>query len=66
MVAEWLEQNLWLVLILTLWEFAWKGWSLWLAARNNSKSWFVLLMIVNTAGILPMFYIFIENKKRPN
>jgi len=57
MSETWLAQNLWLVILLGAWEVVWKGWALWLAARNNSKPWFITLLIVNTAGLLPIIYI---------
>lgn len=62
MIEEWLSQNLWLIVVFAIWEFAWKGIALWKAAKNDSKPWFVVLLIVNTAGILPLFYIFVQTK----
>ena len=54
-----------IILILVFWEIFWKGIALWKAARNSQKYWFVALLILNTAGILPILYIFIfqEGKK---
>jgi hypothetical protein len=54
-----------IILILVFWEVFWKGIALWKAARNSQKYWFVALLILNTAGILPILYIFIfqEGKK---
>jgi len=42
----------------------WKGWALWVAARQNSKPWFVVLLIINTLGILEILYIFIFSKPK--
>jgi hypothetical protein len=52
-------------IILVFWEIFWKSIALWKAARNSQKYWFVALLILNTAGILPILYIFIfqEGKK---
>ena len=47
-----------LLLPLIIWSLFWKGWALWRAARNGSKWWFVALLIINTAGILEIIYIF--------
>ena len=47
----------WLALIL-IWTIPWKGYALWLAARDNSVWWFIVLLIVNTAAILDIIYIF--------
>ncbi|HEU4677423.1 MAG TPA: DUF5652 family protein [Candidatus Paceibacterota bacterium] len=44
--------------ILVLWSIGWKGWALWLAARRHEPVWFVVLLIVNTLGILEIIYIF--------
>jgi len=41
----------------------WKGIALWKAARNKSLAWFVVLFIVNTAGILEILYIFVFSKR---
>ncbi|NLE07172.1 MAG: hypothetical protein GX627_00975 [Parcubacteria group bacterium] len=49
--------------ILGLWSFVWKGISLWKAAQNKSKSWFVFLLVVNTVGVLEILYIYIFSKK---
>ncbi len=44
--------------VLAAWSLAWKGASLWHAAKDNSKPWFVTLLIANSAGILDAIYIF--------
>jgi hypothetical protein len=49
---------------LILWSLVWKGWALWRAAKNDSKVWFVVLLILNTAGILDILYIFVFGKKK--
>jgi len=52
------------LLILALWTIPWKIYAVWLAAKRNEKKWFVVLLILNTVGILEIFYIFkIANKK---
>lgn len=47
---------------LMLWSVAWKGWALWKAAHNESKVWFIILLLVNTIGILDILYIFVLSK----
>lgn len=47
-----------LTLIVVLWSFVWKGLALWHAARNGQFWWFVVLLIVNTIGILEIVYLF--------
>lgn len=53
-----------LLLILTLWTIPWKIYAVWLAVKKDQKGWFVALLLLNTVGILEIFYIFkIANKK---
>jgi hypothetical protein len=53
-----------LIFILVLWELVWKGIALWKAARESQKYWFMAILILNTAGILPILYIFLFKKGR--
>lgn len=46
------------------WTLPWKGVALWKAARNGSKPWFVVLLIVNTLGLLEILYIFVFSKPK--
>jgi hypothetical protein len=48
---------------LMFWGLAWKGWALWKASKNDSKVWFIVLLLVNTIGILDILYIFVFSKK---
>lgn len=56
-----LYQNpLYLVLVIlgfTLWSLLWKGMALWFAGKNRQKGWFIALLLLNTAGILPIIYL---------
>lgn len=47
------------------WSLAWKGVSLWRAARNGSKPWFVALLLSNTLGVLDAVYLFAVEGRRP-
>jgi hypothetical protein len=60
-------QNLtFVIIIVALWDVFWKGWALWRAARREEKGWFIVLLILNTMGILPIIYLvfFSKNKKK--
>lgn len=46
------------VALLALWSLAWKGWALWTAARRGDRIWFIVFLIVNTAGILEIIYLY--------
>jgi len=52
------------MIILAIWSLIWKGFALWRASRNYQKIWFVVLLGVNTVGILEILYLFYFNKKR--
>ena len=50
--------------VLIAWSLVWKGLALWKAARESHKAWFVVLLLVNTVGILEIFYIYFLSKKK--
>jgi hypothetical protein len=49
--------------VVLIWSLFWKGMALWKAAREGSKVWFVVLLIVNTLGILEILYIYVFSRK---
>ena len=49
--------------IVMLWSLVWKGLSLWKSARHGHTVWFVVLLLVNTIGILDILYIYVFSKK---
>jgi len=51
------------IIVLIAWSLIWKGIALWKAARNGSKVWYVLMLVLNTVGILEIIYIFAVAKK---
>ena len=53
-----------LISVLAAWTLAWKGASLWHAAKDDSKPWFIALLLSNTAGILDAIYIFRVSRTR--
>ncbi|MEK7605358.1 MAG: DUF5652 family protein [Patescibacteria group bacterium] len=44
--------------IIGLWSLIWKGIALWRTAHNEQKIWFVVLLVINTFGILELVYLF--------
>jgi methionyl-tRNA synthetase len=54
------------LLILAVWSLIWKGIALWKAAQNKNMDWFVIMLIMNTVGILEIVYIFYFSKKTKN
>lgn len=49
---------------LVVWEMIWKAFGLWRAGRRNQPAWFFLMFILNTAGILPIVYLFVTREKK--
>lgn len=52
------------VFIIFLWTIFWKGLALWRAANQEQRNWFIALLIINTAGILDIIYLFNFAKKK--
>ncbi len=46
-----------------IWSLVWKGLALWKAARRGASIWFVVLLVVNTVGILEILYLYVFSKK---
>lgn len=61
--VEYAQQHVWFITLVLAWSLAWKGVALYKAARLEQKAWFVALLIINTVGILEIFYIFIFSKQ---
>jgi hypothetical protein len=60
-LSHWLP----LFIILAAWELIWKGLALWRAGRRQEPIWFAALLVINTAGILPIIYLLMTNPKKP-
>ena len=52
-----------LLAALFVWSLVWKGLALWHAARRGEKIWFVVLLVVNTLGILEILYLYVFSKR---
>ncbi len=48
------------VLVVVLWDIVWRGMALWKSARRDQPVWFVLLLIINSVGILPIIYLLLN------
>jgi len=51
--------SLGLLILVLIWSLVWKAIALWKAARKGHLVWFIVLLIVNTLGILEILYIFL-------
>lgn len=69
-IANYLHISLGILLvflvIISIWSLIWKGLALWKSARKNSMIWFIILLVVNTVGILDILYIFVFSKMGKN
>ena len=52
------------IVLLIIWELVWKGIALWHAARMGKTVWFIALLLVNSVGILPLFFLWYTRKQR--
>lgn len=53
-----------ILIILYFWSIVLKGIGLWRASKNNQKNWFIVILVLNTVGILEIAYLFFFAKKR--
>jgi len=48
--------------IISVWALVWKGLALWKSCQKKQKVWFIVLLVVNTMGILEILYIYVFSK----
>jgi hypothetical protein len=46
------------LLAIVAWGIFWKGLALWHSAQRGQAWWFVIMLLLNTAGILEIIYLF--------
>jgi hypothetical protein len=51
-----------LVILVTIIDLILRGLALWRSARAGQSTWFVVLLIFNTVGILPAIYLLLHRK----
>jgi hypothetical protein len=54
----------WLIILVAIVDLILKGFALWRSAQRCQKGWFIFLLILNTAGILPLIYLLTHRKHR--
>ncbi len=52
------------LVLAVIWTLVWKALALWKAARSGNKWWFVVLLLVNTLGVLEILYIYVFSKRK--
>ena len=45
------------LIVVMIWETIWKGIGMWKAAKNGQVYWFIIMLLLNTLGILPIIYL---------
>jgi len=55
-----------LISLLVIALIALKGYALWHAAKRDEKWWFVVMLVINTGGILELCYLIFVVKKWHN
>ncbi|MFO7947924.1 MAG: DUF5652 family protein [Armatimonadota bacterium] len=53
------------IVLLSIWSVVWKAIGLWKAARRDRLWWYIAMLVLNTAGILPIIYIFAVAPNQP-
>ncbi len=53
-----------IIIALAIWETVWKLIALWKSARKNQLTWFIVIAVFNTLGILPIIYLLLHRKKK--
>lgn len=63
-MEQFLINNPWIIWLIIFWTIPWKAVALWRAAKTNQKIWFIVLLVVNTLGILEILYLFVFSKTK--
>jgi len=63
-LSEFFQNNPEFFALMLVWSIFWKGMSMWKAAHQEKKYWFIVLLVLNTVGLLDIFYIYILPKLR--
>jgi len=63
LVTSWLSAHPVLGTALIFWSLVWKGLALWKSSELQQKYWFVAILIINTMGLLEIFYLFVIARK---
>lgn len=50
--------------VISIWSIIWKVIALWKSARNNERGWFIVVLLVNLAGIVEIAYLFYFAKEK--
>ena len=54
---------MWLLIPLAILDAVLKSWGMWRAARMGKLAWFIVLLLINSIGILPGIFLLITNEE---
>jgi hypothetical protein len=55
----------WLIIVAAvIWTLSWKAMALWKAARLGQRWWFMVLLVINTLGLLEILYLFVFSRRK--
>lgn len=57
-------QSVILFITLAVWSLIWKMFGAWKAARDGAKIWYIIMLLINTCGIVEIIYIFLISKRK--
>jgi len=49
--------NGFVIFFLIVWDLFWKATGLWKSAKRGDTLWFLAMILINSIGILPIFYL---------
>ena len=61
-ISDQIGISVWVIVLIFIWSMVWKIMALWKSARKGSVVWFIVLVLTNTFGILPILYIYLFSK----
>ena len=53
-----------LLILFVLWSLAWQAAGMWHSARRGEWIWFFIFLLIHTAGILEIIYLFAVAKMK--
>ena len=50
-----------IIILLVAWDIYWKAPALWIAAHKRDKKSFMTILVISSAGVIPIYYLFKNN-----
>ena len=63
LLADWVGIHPFFIALAIVWTLTWKGFALWKSAGLRQKYWFLVILLINTLGILEIIYLFVVARK---